>query len=134
MPANIIKSFAKKTGKSEKEVEQTYNKAKKEASHMGRSKNYTYIVDILKTMLGIKEDVDIERITKMFIESDENFDDFCETVTAGSLEGGELPDTLRYVQRKQQDEEDEDEEGKEYDIVTASSETIKKLEVSKNYK
>ncbi len=132
MSKNLVKNFAKKTGKPEKEIEILYKKAKKEASHMGMGDNLGYTTSILKTMLGIKESV--ADITEEFLKSEDGFDIFYETLTAGSLESGDIPDTLKYVQRKQDDEEDEDEEGKEYDIVQASPETVKKLKHPKTYK
>lgn len=129
MPATIIKSFAKKTGKSEKEIEQLWKKANKEASSMGKSKDYDYIVGILKNMLGLDEEINIKDFTNMFIESEDNFDKFYETLTAGNIESGDIPDTLKYVKRPQESEEDEDEEGKEYEIAQASPEMKKKLGV-----
>lgn len=55
MPASIIKSFAEKSGKSEKEVEELWNKAKEIASENNQDNNYDYIVGILKKMLKINE-------------------------------------------------------------------------------
>lgn len=51
-PAQIA-SFAKKSGKSKKEVERLWNKAKKLAAEQGREEDWPYIVGILKRMLGI---------------------------------------------------------------------------------
>ena len=55
MPANIVKSFANKTGKSETEVETLWNKAKEQAKEQGHSEEYDYIVGILKRMLKLNE-------------------------------------------------------------------------------
>jgi len=55
MPANIIKSFSEKSGKSEQEVEQLWNKAKEKAAQGGHEEDYDYIVGILKKMLSINE-------------------------------------------------------------------------------
>jgi len=55
MPANIVKSFAKDTGKSVPEVEKMWDKAKAMAADEGQEDNYAYITGILKKMLGIKE-------------------------------------------------------------------------------
>jgi hypothetical protein len=55
MPSNIIKSFADKTGKTEKEVELLWDKAKEIAKEAGHEEDYDYIVGILKRMLKINE-------------------------------------------------------------------------------
>ena len=59
MPANIIKSFAKKSGKSEKEVEKLWNKAKsltkKEYPKVQEDSErfYKIVTGMLKKMLGL---------------------------------------------------------------------------------
>lgn len=55
MPAPIIKSFAEKSGKTEKEVEELWDKAKEIAKESNRDEDYAYIVGILKKMLRINE-------------------------------------------------------------------------------
>lgn len=61
MPNNIIISFAKETGKSEKEVEKLWDKAKsivkKEYSDIDDKSDdfFKLVVGILKTMLNMKE-------------------------------------------------------------------------------
>lgn len=55
MPANIVKSFAEKTGKSVAEVEKLWDKAKESAKESGQSENYAYITGILKKMFGLNE-------------------------------------------------------------------------------
>ncbi len=60
MPNNIIKSFAEKSGKSVKEVEKLWNKAKAIAKESDipetdKDKFYSYVTGILKKMLSIKE-------------------------------------------------------------------------------
>ena len=150
MPKNVIKSFIKKTGKSEKELEKVWARATKEASAMGMEKDSSYVTEIFKTMLNIKESVDIKEFTKKFIESNKNFDNFYEVLTAGSIERGTLPDYVNFVTtRKRPDldadfgdrspkdnvsdnpeldsEEDEDDKGKEYNIVRPSPELKNKL-------
>lgn len=57
MPANIVKSFADKTGKSEQEVDKLWNKAKEVAVEAGEAENYAYITGILKKMLGLNETI-----------------------------------------------------------------------------
>lgn len=55
MPSNIVKSFAKKSNKSEQEVEELWDKAKSIAAESGHKEDYDYIVGILKKMLKINE-------------------------------------------------------------------------------
>ena len=60
MPANIIVSFAQKTGKSEAEVEKLWNQAKAEADkndnlEKDSDRYYAYVTGILKKMLSIDE-------------------------------------------------------------------------------
>lgn len=55
MPANIVKSFADKSGKSIQEVEKLWNKAKAVAADEGQKENYAFITGILKKMLGLNE-------------------------------------------------------------------------------
>lgn len=55
MPAAIIKNFSKKSGKSEKEVEDLWKKAKSLAAKGGRKDDFAYITGILKKMLKIEE-------------------------------------------------------------------------------
>jgi hypothetical protein len=59
MPNNIIKSFSDKTGKTEKEIETYWNKAKKISIDKGYTETdddfYAYTVGVLKQMLGINE-------------------------------------------------------------------------------
>lgn len=55
MPAPMIKSFAKKSGKSKATVEKYFKKAKRLAAKEGHKGEYDYIVGILKRMLKIDE-------------------------------------------------------------------------------
>lgn len=55
MPTPTIKNFAKRSGKSEKEVEALYQKAKEIAKEAGEEENFAYIIGILKNMLSINE-------------------------------------------------------------------------------
>jgi hypothetical protein len=55
MPANTVKSFADKTGKSVAEVEKLWDKAKAVAADAGEAENFAYITGILKKMLGLNE-------------------------------------------------------------------------------
>lgn len=61
MPNNIIKSFAEKSGKSEKEVERLWNRASDIVAtdydlKKDDDKYYELVVGILKKMLGFKEE------------------------------------------------------------------------------
>ena len=75
MPANIIKSFADKSGKTEAEVEKLWDKAVKMAKEDPKvDDDYAYAVGILKKMLSIKENVDMTKqderraLTREFIQ------------------------------------------------------------------
>lgn len=71
MPANIVKSFAEKTGKSVQEVEKLWDKAKELAADGGHKEDYNYIVGILKKMLKLNEtDTFKDFLTKTIIETD----------------------------------------------------------------
>lgn len=70
MPSPIVKSFAKKTGKSTAQVERLWQQASDLARKMGRGEDFEYTVDTLKNMLGLDEATvqDIKSIS--FLESD----------------------------------------------------------------
>lgn len=72
MPNNVVKSLAKKSGKSVDDVEKLWDKAKKIAVDDGRSEDdedfYPYVTGILKKMLKIKEDLDDETILGLISE------------------------------------------------------------------
>ena len=55
MPNDIINSFSNKTGKTVKEVEKLWDKAKKIASDNNEEDNYQYITGILKNMLSLED-------------------------------------------------------------------------------
>jgi hypothetical protein len=57
MPNQVIKSFAKKSGKSEADVEKLWNQAKGMASEKGLKDDafFAFATASLKTMCGIKE-------------------------------------------------------------------------------
>lgn len=55
MPADLVKSFAKKTGKSVQEIEKLWVKAKEVADEAGQKENYAYITGVLKKMLKLNE-------------------------------------------------------------------------------
>jgi hypothetical protein len=79
MPSNIVKSFAQKTGKSEAEVEKLWNKAKEQADkkddlEKDSDSYWAYVTGILKNMLSIKENVDMDKqqerraLTRQFVQ------------------------------------------------------------------
>ena len=98
MPNNIVTRFARRTGKSVKEVERLWNDAKEvTADSFGKKekdfteKDWKYTVAVLKNILGIEG-----RISKMtgkkknlfesFISSEKTFDDFYEEMqTSGEV-------------------------------------------------
>lgn len=61
MPSDVIKSFAKKSGKSEEEVEKLWKEAKAKAEEQGLEdeKMYAYATAILKKMVGLDEAYDV---------------------------------------------------------------------------
>lgn len=76
MPSNVVKSLAKKTDKSEKEVEKLWKEAKKLASEeLGKKesdfsdKEWSYVTGILKKMLKIKESTMKDKKLKSFFET-----------------------------------------------------------------
>jgi hypothetical protein len=59
MPSAVVKSFAKKSGKSVETVENYWNEAKAEARKEKKSGNiYPYVVGILKRRLGISSSME----------------------------------------------------------------------------
>jgi 2'-5' RNA ligase len=72
MPANIIASFATKSGKSKKEVEALWDTAKASADKQGHKEDYQYITGILKKMLKI-EDRKLERFKNYIFEREQEY-------------------------------------------------------------
>ena len=66
MPVAAIKTFSKKTGKSEKELESLWKRAKKLAKDEGHEEEYDYIMAIFKKMSGIKENYKLKIDTGEF--------------------------------------------------------------------
>ena len=52
MPSEMINKVVKKCDKSESEVEDLWEKTKKQAKEAGEEENYAYITGIFKKMLG----------------------------------------------------------------------------------
>lgn len=67
MPAPVIASFADKSGKSKKEVERLYNKAKDIVDKQyevetDSDEYYQIVMGVLKQMLGISEEISLSTI------------------------------------------------------------------------
>ncbi len=94
MPSPFLKSLAKEIGKTEKELEQYWNKAKEiTAETFGKkeddfgTKEYKYITGIVKNMAGVKEEV---LDPSKFIESDLSAKEFIETVVSADFSIGNV--------------------------------------------
>lgn len=103
MPTPLIQSYAKKTGKSAKELENSWKEAEKEARDMGQGNNDAYIHGIFKNMIGIKE-ADFLKIKQLlFQESDfKNWKEF-DTSFSDAIQSGdftELPESPGVIKRK----------------------------------
>ncbi len=75
MPEDLIKSYAKKTDKSEKELESLWDDAQKQAKKMGQGDNYAYITAIFKKMAGMSES-----LSDLFMRSKYKYKTFQEFV------------------------------------------------------
>lgn len=80
---NLVKKYAKQTGKSEKEVTKLWDAAKEITSDFfGKKeddfgdKEWSYVVGVLKKSLGIKEN---EELAKEFLESEKSAKDFIQS-------------------------------------------------------
>ena len=54
MPTPLLRSLAKKSGKTLVEVEKLWSQAKKIAEAAGQKDNYAYIVAVLEKKLGLR--------------------------------------------------------------------------------
>jgi hypothetical protein len=66
MPANVVQAYARKTGVSIKKAEERWSKARAAAEKAGRSEEdgdryWAYVTGVFKRMMGIKEDIFVER-------------------------------------------------------------------------
>jgi len=110
MPSPYIKKLAKETGKSEKEVEKLWRKAKDiAAEEFGKaekdfgSKEFAYTTGVVKKMLGVDESI---LNPSIFLESKYSAKDYLEeVVTSASFSIGNVqpPD------KDPEEEEDEEE-------------------------
>jgi methyl-accepting chemotaxis protein len=108
MPSNYVKSLAKDTDKSEKEIEKLWDKAKevtsetfgKKESDFGE-KEWKYTTGVVKNMLGIKES--INQID--FYNSDMTAEKYIETLTSNVAVGNA---NIDLIAKKPEDEEDQE--------------------------
>lgn len=112
MASPYVVKLAKETGKTEKEVEKLWDKAKEiTAETLGTpeskfgNKEYAYTTGIVKNMLGIKEDV---LNPSKFLESDVSAKEYIETITSSSFP--QIDKDLVSSKKKKDDEEEENEE------------------------
>lgn len=139
MPNNIVKDFAKKSGKSESEVEKLWKKAKEISSEeFGKDekdftdKEWSYTTGVLKNMLNLDEKEKKEK-KPIFLESDlsaeeylnyslypteedmeepyEDEEEMEETMTSPSFGG--VPENPINPYEEDDDEEEEEEYGQE---------------------
>ena len=75
MPASLLKSLAKKSGKAIKDVERLWKKAKeltvKAGFDVAASNYYPYVVGIMNKMLGLTEQKLVHQINDIFKEGKE---------------------------------------------------------------
>jgi hypothetical protein len=109
MPSVFVKNLSKESGKSEKEIEKLWNKAKEITSETFSKKEkdfgdkeYKYTVGIVKNMLGMEES---RFDPSMFLESEKSAKQFIETLVSGTFDIGNVlpPD-------EEEDEIEEEEE------------------------
>lgn len=107
MPSPYVKNLAKETGKSVRDIEKVWKRAKGIASEtLGvyeddfGAKEYKYTVGIVKNILGVREEI-ID--PSSFVESDKSAKDFLkEVMISGGFDIGN-------VVPPEEDEEDEEE-------------------------
>lgn len=118
---NIAKDFSRKSGKSTKEIEKQYKKAVDISKSMGKGKDDTYIVEVLKSLIGIEESFNKDVIKLYLDENFDKFDDFLEAIETGAITvSSDISQELRPEKKKKtvklpppEDEEDEEDEEKE---------------------
>lgn len=116
MPSPYVKKLSQETGKSEKEIEKLWKKAKEIASEeFGKTeddfgnKEYAYVTGIVKKMLGVDESI---LDPSKFLESDYSAKDYIETVVSGNFSIGNV--------KPPKEDEEEDEEEDDDDLEEAS--------------
>jgi len=133
MPSPYITKLVKETGKSEKEIEKLWKKAKEIASEdFGKdeddfgSKEYSYTTGVVKKMLGVDESI---LDPSKFLESECSAKDYLETVVSGNFSIGNVQPPKDEIE-DEEDEDDDEEEDDEYYIeekVASSRLTSKEL-------
>lgn len=113
MPSPYIKNLSKETGKSTREIEKLWDKAKKIASEeFGKpesefgEREYKYSVGVVKNMLGVEESV---MDPMEFLKSDMDARKYIETVVSGDFPHLNKSDVN--MNDKEEEEEDDEEEG-----------------------
>lgn len=108
MPSPYIKTLSKETGKSEKEIERVWKKAKEITSEeFGKNEDdfskreYSYAMGVVKRMMGIDESI-ID--PTYFLESDLSAKDYIETIISGNFSIGNVR------KKKTRDEENYDDD------------------------
>lgn len=116
---NVIKSLAKKSGKSEKEVEKLWKEAVKIAEESFGKKEkdfddreFRYVTGILKKMLKINEGTEL---VKNFLNSDKPAKDFVKEAVQGSDSFG--INTTIINKDKDDDDDDDDDKKKKPKVV-----------------
>lgn len=120
MPSKTVISFAKKTGKSVKEVEKLWNEAKEVASDtFGKSeeefssKEWSYTIGVLKNMLGLDES---KLMLESFLSTEKSFDDFIvETQSSGSVSATTPINPIEVIDKDEFEEQEEDGSNDEVD-------------------
>lgn len=115
MPSPFVKKLSQETGKSEKEIEKLWKKAKEIASEeFGKTeddfgnKEYAFVTGAVKKMLGVDESI---LDPSKFLESDYSAKDYIETVVSGNFSIGNV--------KPPEDEEDEEEDDLEEASIAA---------------
>jgi len=112
MPSPYISKLAKETGKSEKEIERLWKKAKeitseefgKEEADFG-NKEYKYTTGVVKKMLGVDESI---LDPAHFLESEFSAKEYLETVVSGNFSIGNVSPPEEEKEEEEDDEEDEE--------------------------
>lgn len=113
MPSPWVKKIARETGKSEREIEKIWKKAKEITSEeFGKSeddfgnKEYSYTTGVVKKMLGVDESI---LDPSKFLESEHSAKEYIETLVSGNFSIGNV------LPPEENDDEDEDDYEEEYE-------------------
>ena len=123
MPSPWIKKISKETGKSEKEIEKLWDKAKiitseefgKKEDQFG-NKEYSYTVGVVKNMLGVDESL---LNPAKFLESELSAEKYLETLVSSKFTIGNVKSP-----EKEEEEEEEENEVEEKKVKSQKEEII----------